>query len=216
MTTPANPNSKPILRGWLHLGMTPVAFICGVVLIVLAPTLTGRIGGAVWLLAALILFGTSATYHRGRFAPSTTATLRRIDHANIFLFIAASYTPLALALLSPASNTVLLTLLWVVAAAGLLFNLVWIRSPRWVQVGLYLLMGWAALGWIGEFWHNAPFAVFLLICLGGLLYTLGAVVYAIKRPDPSPKWFGYHEIFHACTVVAALCHYAAILIVTLA
>lgn len=215
MTVHPTSPAKPLLRGWLHLGMTPVALAAGIVLVALAPTATGRIGGVVWLLAALVLFGTSATYHRGRWAPPTEATLRRLDHANIFVFIAASYTPLALALLDPASYAVLLWLIWLVALAGVVFNLVWITAPRWLQVVLYLLMGWAAMGWIADFWRNAPLPVFLLIALGGVLYSAGAVVYAAKKPNPSPKWFGFHEIFHACTVVAALCHYAAILVVTL-
>ena len=206
---------KPLMRGWLHLAMTPIAFLAGLVLIVLAPTMTGRIGGAVWLLAAVELFGVSATYHRGKWGERTQLMLRRLDHANIFVFIAASYTPLALMLLSPTSRTVLLILVWATAAAGVFFNLVWIQSPRWLHTALYLLMGWAALGWIGEFWANASLPVFVLIALGGFVYSGGAVVYALKKPDPSPRYFGYHEIFHACTIVAAICHFVAIALVTL-
>ena len=209
------PIPKPMMRGWLHLVMTPIALIAGIVLIVLAPTMTGRIGGAVWLLAAVALFGVSAAYHRGNWGPRTGLMLRRLDHANIFIFIAASYTPLALMLLSPQSQVWLLTIIWSTALAGVFFNLVWIGSPRWLHTALYLLMGWAALGWIGEFYANASLQVFLLISLGGFIYTAGAVVYALKRPDPSPRYFGYHEIFHACTIVAAICHFVAIALVTL-
>jgi len=209
------PIPKPLMRGWLHLLMTPIALIAGIVLIVLAPTVTGRIGGAVWLLAAVALFGVSAAYHRGNWGPRTGLMLRRLDHANIFIFIAASYTPLALMLLSPQSQVMLLTIIWSTALAGVFFNLVWISSPRWLHTALYLLMGWAALGWIGEFWANASLPVFILISLGGFIYTAGAVVYALKWPDPSPRYFGYHEIFHACTIVAAICHFVAIALVTL-
>jgi len=209
------PIPKPLMRGWLHLVMTPIALIAGIVLIVLAPTVTGRIGGAVWLLAAVALFGVSAAYHRGNWGPRTGLMLRRLDHANIFIFIAASYTPLALMLLSPQSQVLLLTIIWSTALAGVFFNLVWISSPRWLHTALYLLMGWAALGWIGEFWANASLPVFILISLGGFIYTAGAVVYALKWPDPSPRYFGYHEIFHACTIVAAICHFIAIALVTL-
>ena len=207
--------SKPLLRGWLHLVMTPIALLAGITLIVLAPTLSGRVGGAIWLLAAVELFGVSATYHRGRWGERTQLMLRRLDHANIFVFIAASYTPLALMLLSPPSRTTLLIVVWSAALAGVFFNLVWITSPRWLHTLLYLLMGWAALGWLGEFWVNASLPAFVLIALGGLVYTGGAVVYALKRPDPSPRYFGYHEIFHACTIVAAICHFIAIAMVTL-
>ena len=209
------PIPKPMMRGWLHLVMTPIALIAGIVLIVLAPTMTGRIGGAVWLLAAVALFGVSAAYHRGNWGPRTGLMLRRLDHANIFIFIAASYTPLALMLLSPQSQVMLLTIIWSTALAGVFFNLVWISSPRWLHTALYLLMGWAALGWIGEFYANASLQVFVLISLGGFIYTAGAVVYALKWPDPSPRYFGYHEIFHACTIVAAICHFVAIALVTL-
>jgi hemolysin III len=209
------PLPKPLMRGWLHLAMTPIALIAGVVLIVLAPTVTGRIGGAVWLLAAVELFGVSAAYHRGNWGPRTGVMLRRLDHANIFVFIAASYTPLALMLLSPSSRTALLWIIWPTALLGVFFNLVWIQSPRWLHTALYLLMGWAALGWIGEFWVNASLPVFLLITLGGLIYSAGAIVYALKRPDPWPRYFGYHEIFHACTIVAAICHFVAIALITL-
>ena len=206
---------KPLMRGWLHLAMTPIALVAGVVLIVFAPTVTGRIGGAVWLLAAVELFGVSALYHRGNWGERTHVMLRRLDHANIFVFIAASYTPLALALLGPTSAAMLLWVIWLTALAGVFFNLVWVSSPRWLHTILYLAMGWAALGWIGEFWANAPLGVFLLITLGGVIYSAGAVVYALKRPDPSPRYFGYHEIFHACTIVAAICHFVAIAMVTL-
>ena len=209
------PLPKPLMRGWLHLAMTPIALIAGVALIVLAPTVTGRIGGAVWLLAAVELFGVSAAYHRGNWGPRTGVMLRRLDHANIFVFIAASYTPLALMLLSPSSRTALLWIIWPTALLGVFFNLVWIDSPRWLHTALYLLMGWAALGWIGEFWANASLPVFALITLGGLIYSSGAIVYALKKPDPWPRYFGYHEIFHACTIVAAICHFVAIAMITL-
>ncbi|HVK44692.1 MAG TPA: hemolysin III family protein [Micropruina sp.] len=210
------PVPKPLMRGWLHLAMTPIALVAGIVLIVLAPTVTGRIGGAVWLLAAVELFGVSAAYHRGHWGPRTEAMLRRLDHANIFVFIAASYTPLALMLLSPSSATMLLWIIWPTALLGVFFNLVWLESPRWLHTALYLLMGWAALGWVGEFWANASLSVFLLITLGGFIYSAGAVVYALRKPDPWPRVFGYHEIFHSCTIVAAICHFVAIAMITLA
>jgi len=206
---------KPKLRGWLHLGMAPVVLLAGLALMVLTPTVVGRIGVAVYLVAAMQLFGTSAAYHRGEWAPRWYAVLRRLDHANIFAFIAGTYTPLALMLLDAAQATLLLVLIWSVALAGITFKMLWMSAPRWLYTALYLAMGWLAVGWIGQFWVAGGPAVVLLIGLGGLVYTAGAVVYANKRPDPSPTWFGYHEVFHACTIVAALCHFAAIVIATL-
>lgn len=204
---------KPRLRGWLHLGMTPLVLIGGLVLLWIAPTVATKIGAAVWLAGSLLLFGTSATYHIGGWQPSVKATLRRLDHANIFLFIAASYTPIALGLLP--DPTPLLLLIWSVAAVGVLIRVFWHSAPRWVDVACYLLLGWAGIGWLPAFWGNGGPAVVILILLGGLIYSVGAIIYARKRPDPSPAWFGYHEVFHACTIAAAACHYVAIVLAIL-
>ena len=208
---------KPRLRGWLHAAMTPLAAAAGIVLIVLAPTATGRIGGAIYLAASLLLFGTSGVYHRGSpWSPRGEAILRRMDHANIYVFIAATYTPLALMMLTGRSRVLLLTVVWTAALLGLLFRLFWLSAPRWLYTTLYLLMGWAAVGWLGQFYAAGGAAVLILIVAGGLLYTLGAVVYALKRPNPWPSWFGFHEIFHAFTIAAFICHYIAISMVTYA
>lgn len=200
---------KPRLRGWLHLGMTPVVLIGGVLLVVLAPTVAGRIGSAVWLAGALLLFGTSAAYHLGDWTPATRAALRRWDHANIFVFIAATYTPLALTMLPTAEATKLLVLIWSVGVVGLVVRVFWHTAPRWLDVACYLGMGWAGIAWLPAFWAQSPLVV-LLIALGGLFYTVGALIYARKLPNPSPAWFGFHEVFHACTIAAALAHFAAI------
>ena len=206
---------KPRLRGWLHLGMTPLVLVGGVLLVLLAPNLAGRVGGAIWLAGALLLFGTSAIYHLGNWSPATKAALRRLDHANIFVFIAATYTPLALALLPPGEATRLLVLIWSVGVVGLLVRVFWHTAPRWLDVACYLLMGWAGLAWLPAFWAVSPVVV-VLIGLGGLAYTVGALIYARKLPNPSPTWFGFHEIFHACTLVAAMCHFAAIVVAVFA
>ena len=200
---------KPRLRGWLHLGMTPVVLIGGVLLVVLAATVAGRIGSAVWLAGALLLFGTSAAYHLGDWKPATRAALRRWDHANIFVFIAATYTPLALTMLPTAEATKLLVLIWSVGVVGLVVRVFWHTAPRWLDVACYLGMGWAGIAWLPAFWAQSPLVV-LLIALGGLFYTVGALIYARKLPNPSPAWFGFHEVFHACTIAAALAHFAAI------
>ena len=206
---------KPRLRGWLHLGMALLIQLAGLILLVATPTLLGRVGLAIYLVGATLLFATSAIYHRGTWRARMGGFLRRLDHANIFVFIASTYTPLALMLLTGWSRTTLLALVWGIAAAGIAFKLGWMAAPRWLYTGLYLVMGWVALGWLVPFWAAGGPLIVSLVVLGGLIYTAGAVVYARRRPDPSPTWFGYHEIFHACTIVAALCHFAAIAIVVL-
>jgi len=205
---------KPRLRGWLHAATAPLALVASIVLVSLAPTSAGRIGGAVFLAASVLLFGTSGVYHRGTWSPRGEAILRRLDHANIYVFIAASYTPLALLLLTGQSRVLLLTVIWTAALGGCAFRLLWLSAPRWLYTVLYIVMGWAALGWMGAFYASGGLAVLLLILAGGLCYTLGAVVYGRKRPNPSPTWFGYHEIFHAGTIAGFTCHYVAISLAT--
>jgi hemolysin III len=207
---------KPRLRGWLHAGTSPLALVAGIVLISQAPTTTGVIGGVVFLTASVLLFGTSGLYHRFTWSRRAEAVLRRLDHANIYVFIAATYTPLALLLLSGGSRALLLAIVWAAAVGGLLFRLFWLSAPRWLYTALYIGMGWAAVGWLGAFYRAAGPAVLALIIGGGLCYTIGAVVYGRKRPDPSPAWFGFHEIFHACTIAGFVCHYIAISLVTYA
>jgi hemolysin III len=206
---------KPRLRGWLHAGMAPLALAGGIVVICLAASPAGVLGGAIFLAASVLLFGTSGLYHRGTWGLRGQAILRRMDHSNIYLFIAATYTPLALILLNGASRVILLVLIWSAAIGGLLFRLVWLSAPRWLYTVLYVVMGWAALGWLQTFYQTAGLAVLILLVAGGLCYTIGAVVYALKRPNPSPSWFGFHEIFHIGTIGGFVCHYAAILMISI-
>ena len=207
---------KPRLRGWLHAGMAPLALAAGIVLVALAPTTAGVVGGAVFLAASVLLFGTSGLYHRFYWGARGEAVLRRMDHANIYVFIAATYTPLALLLLDGSSRVALLVMIWTSALGGLLFRTLWLSAPRWLYTALYLLMAWAAVGWMGSFYATGGAAVVALILGGGVFYTGGAIVYGRKRPDPSPRWFGFHEIFHACTIAGFVCHYVAISLVTYA
>ena len=216
MTATADlPLLKPRLRGWLHAGMTPVVLIAGVALMVVTPTLLARLGIAVWLAGSLVLFGTSAVYHRGTWSPQVLSVLRRLDHSNIYLFIAATYTPLSLVLLSGTDRILLLCLVWGIALVGIAVTLLWPGRPRWLDVLLYVPMGWVAIGWLGAFWTAGGPAVVWLVLIGGVLYTFGAVVYATKWPNPSPANFGFHEIFHACTIAAAACHFAGIAVAVL-
>lgn len=201
--------TKPVMRGWLHLGMTPFVVIAGIVLIVLAPAGV-KLACAIYVLSSLFLFGNSALYHRRNWSPTASAILRRVDHANIFLFIAGSYTPLAVKLLEGTSQVILLSVIWGIAGLGVLFRVFWLGAPRALYTALYIAMGWAALFWLPEFWRTGGPAIVILLAAGGIAYTVGAIIYALKRPNPSPRYFGFHEIFHACTILAALLHLVAI------
>ncbi|MFB0615777.1 hemolysin III family protein [Streptomyces sp. AGS-58] len=201
---------KPRLRGWLHAGMVPAALIAGVVLICLARTPQAALACAVYSVTAWLLFATSAIYHRGTWGPLGEALLRRLDHANIFLIIAGTCTPLAVLLLPTAPRSMLLWIVWAGASAGIAFRVLWVGAPRWLYTPCYLALGWAPVRYLPDFLHSGGAAVVVLIVVGGLLYSAGAVVYALRRPDPSPRWFGYHEVFHALTVAAFAAHYFAI------
>lgn len=206
---------KPSWRGWVHAGTFPVAIAAGVVLIVLSEGAPAKWAAAVFMASSLLLFGNSALYHRFNWGPRTKIVLKRIDHANILLLIAGTYTPLATLALPPEKGTLLLFLVWGGALLGILFRVFWIHAPRWLYVALYLLLGWAAVMYIVDL-LNANVAMMVLVIVGGLLYTGGAVVYALKKPNPWPGHFGFHEIFHVCTVLAFLCHWTACLLIALA
>jgi hemolysin III len=201
---------KPKLRGWLHAGIFPVAVVAGVAFVAVAPTTAARVSGAIYTATAALLFGTSALYHRGHWSPRLRAVLRRFDHANIFLIIAGTYTPFTILLLESRDAQILLTLVWVGAITGVLFRVFWLSAPRWLYVPIYLGLGWAATFWLPSFGARGGAAVLTLIIIGGVLYSAGAIVYALKRPDPSPRWFGFHEIFHACTLAGFLTHHVGV------
>jgi hemolysin III len=205
---------KPRLRGWLHAGMIPVAAAAGIVLVWLAPSTIARVGGSIYLAASLMLFGTSALFHCFTWSPAARGILRRLDHANIYLFIAASYTPFALGLLDGRSRAVLLSVIWGAAVLGLIFRTLWLSAPRWLYTSMYVIVGVAPSVWMASFLAAGGRAIFLLILAGGVLYVTGAAIYGFRRPNPSPRWFGFHEVFHSCTIGAFVCHYIAISLVT--
>jgi hemolysin III len=203
---------KPRMRGWLHAGMFPLALTGGIVLITLSRSGPAVAACSVYALSACLLFGTSALYHRGDWGPRGDAVLRRLDHANIFLIIAGTYTPLAVLLLPSGQQVVLLSLVWAGAAAGIAFRVWWIRAPRWLYTLCYIALGWAAVFYLPDFARTGGAAVVVLVLAGGLLYTAGALVYGLTRPDPWPRWFGFHEVFHTLTIVAFTAQYTAILL----
>ena len=201
---------KPRLRGWIHLGSFPLVLLAGAVLVTLAPDARTRVATAVFGLTAALLFGVSALYHLGTWSPRVHTALKRLDHSNIFLIIAGTYTPFAVLLLEDRPARLLLTVIWATALAGIAFRVLWIGAPRWLYVPAYIAMGWLAVAFLPEFLAVGEPVVLSLVVLGGVLYTLGGLVYALRRPDPSPRWFGFHEIFHVLTVVAFIAHYVAV------
>jgi hemolysin III len=205
---------KPTWRGWLHAGTFPVAIVAGIVLIAFAQGAPAKWAAAVFMATSMLLFGASAVYHRFTWGPRAKAVLKRIDHANIFLLIAGTYTPIAVLALPPDKGALLLTVVWSGALVGILFRVFWVGAPRWLYVALYLVLGWAAVMYIVDLFQ-ANAAMMILVIVGGVLYTLGAIVYAMKRPNPWPGRFGFHEIFHVCTVLAFLCHWTACLLIAL-
>ena len=212
---------KPKLRGWLHLITAPLTLAAGIVLIALSPTASTRVGSALFAGTALVLFTVSAIYHRGNWSPRVWAFLRRFDHSNIFLLIAGSYTPFTLMLLEGRQRVVLLSVIWGGAILGVLFRIFWTSAPRWLYVPIYLALGWAAVFFLPAFAAGADrlgvgvgTTVLALVITGGALYTLGGIVYGLKRPDPFPAWFGFHEVFHTLVVAAFAVHYVGVSVAT--
>jgi hemolysin III len=213
--------AKPRLRGWQHLFTAPLTLVGGIVLVVLSPTASTRVGSALFIGSALVLFSVSAIYHCGTWSPKTWAMLRRFDHSNIFLLIAGSYTPFTVMLLEGKEQVILLSMVWTGAILGVLFRIFWLGAPRWLYVPIYIAMGWAAVFFLPAFAHGADrlgvgvgTSVLVMVILGGTLYTLGGIVYALKKPDPFPQWFGFHEIFHSFTILAFVVHYVGVSLAT--
>ncbi|MFF2812946.1 hemolysin III family protein [Streptomyces sp. NPDC058000] len=204
---------KPKLRGWLHAGMFPAVLLSGIMLTALADSPRGRLACAIYTVSACLLFGVSALYHRGNWGPRMDGALRRLDHANIFLIIAGTYTPLTLLLVPGTRGQVLLWAVWAAALAGIAFRVFWVGAPRWLYTPCYIAMGWAAVFFLPDFLHTGGIAVLVLVIVGGLLYSAGGVIYGIKRPNPSPRWFGFHEVFHSFTLAAFVVHYVGISLV---
>jgi hemolysin III len=197
---------RPQLRGWLHAGTFPLSVAAGIVLVVLSPGTHIRASTAVFAITASLLFGVSAIYHLRRWSPRMHAVLQRLDHANIFLIIAGTYTPFSVLLLPAGKARTLLWVVWTGALVGVAFRVLWVGAPRWLYVPVYMALGWVAVAYLPHFLRAGGLTVLVLVIVGGVLYTLGGVVYGLRRPDPSPRWFGFHEVFHALTVAAFAAH----------
>ena len=207
--------TKPRFRGWLHHWSFVLSMAAGATLVTAAATLVGSalavVACAIYVAAVLGLFGISALYHRYQWrSDHARERMRRLDHSMIFVFIAGTYTPVAALALSSTTRAVVLTIVWAGALGGVALQLAWPAAPPWVGVPIYLALGWVAVFVLPDLLAYAGVAALVLLLVGGALYTAGAVCYATRRPDPWPSTFGYHEFFHAATVLAAICHYVAI------
>jgi hemolysin III len=209
---------KPRLRGWLHAATAPVTLLAGIFLVALSPDATTRIGSAVFALSALVLFSVSATMHTGtgHWSKKTALFLKRLDHSSIYLLIAGSHTPFAILLLEGPARVTLLAIAWGGALAGMAFRVLWTEAPRWLYTPVYMLLGWAAVPFLGDFSRNGSAPVLVLLAAGGLLYTVGGVIYGLRRPNPFPRWFGFHEVFHSLTVLAFAAHFTSVALATYA
>jgi hemolysin III len=200
---------KPRLRGVLHEAAFAVSLITGTALVCLADGGRARTAAAIYAVSVALLFGTSAAYHRGSWSGRSHEVMKRLDHSMIFVLIAGTYTPFGLLLLEGAARWTVLSVVWGGALLGIVLRNAITRPARWLFVGLYLALGWVALAFLPQITEAGGLHVLVLLLVGGALYSAGAVVYALRRPNPSPRWFGFHEVFHAFTVAAFLTHYVA-------
>ena len=208
-TEPPVAVERPLLRGALHGVAFAAALAVGALLVIFSRE-SRVLPATVFAASAAVMLGTSTLYHRVTWSPNARLWMRRADHAGIFLLIAGTYTPIALISLSGAWSTTVLALVWAGAAAAAISKFCWVAAPGWVSAGLGLALGWVGVLVLPQFAHREGIAPVILLAAGGLAYTAGAVVYAMKRPDPLPRIFGYHELFHALTIVALACQYVAV------
>ena len=201
---------KPRLRGVFHQWAFFLAIPLGIVLVLETETTRGRIAAAVFALSVVTMFGASALYHIPDWAPTRRAWLRRLDHAGIYCLIAGTYTPVGLLVLHGSWQTVVLAIVWSGSALAIFIRLFWITAPKWVSAVVGISLGWVGVVALPEIVSGAGWTCMLLILAGGIAYSVGAVVYALRRPDPSPAVFGYHEVFHLLIVVAVALQYSAI------
>ena len=205
--------TKPLLRGWIHLYCAVVALMGGTVLVAVSWAVISKRAGhstSTYTLTIVAMFAVSAIYHRVHWESATVRKwMRRLDHSMIFVFIAGTYTPFARLSMPRATGHVVLAIVWGGAVAGILLTLFWPTAPRWLNVSLYLLLGWVAVWCTRMIVDGAGVTAMVLLAVGGALYSIGAIFYGLRWPDSWPTTFGYHEFFHACTAIAAICQYIA-------
>lgn len=203
-------DNRPLLRGWFHLGALAPAVVAGSLLAAHGPTPEDQVALAIYAAALTALFGVSAAFHRIRWSPAARHRMRRADHTTIFVAIAGTYTAVAVLALRGWAQVAILGIVWVGAAIGVVVRQLWLEAPKWAITLPYVVVGWCAVVVLPQLWRGLGPAGFALLVTGGAAFSAGAVVYARRRPDPLPKVFGYHEVFHACTVVGAVLQFAAI------
>jgi hemolysin III len=203
-------SAKPRLRGVIHQYAFFVALVLGAALVALAPDGRARVAAAIYAVSVAGLLGTSALYHRRDWTVRARMWMRRLDHSMIFVLIAGTYTPFALLVLHGTLARAILIVVWAGAVGGTILNLFWVRAPKAVTASVYIALGWVAVAAMPEMTREIGVLGVGLIALGGVLYTAGAVIYALRRPNPVPGVFGYHEVFHALVVAAAAAHFAAV------
>jgi hemolysin III len=208
--------SKPRLRGVFHEWAFFASLGAAGLLIVLSGGAREAVASSVYVAALAALFGVSALYHRVTWTPSVRAWMRRLDHSTIFVFIAGTYTPFALLAISGTLGWIVLTVVWVGAVAGMLLSLAWIGAPKWIAAGVYLALGWVGVLVAPQLVSGAGVAAATLVAVGGILYTVGAIAYATKRPNRWPQTFGYHELFHVLVIAAATVQFVAVALVVVA
>jgi len=206
----ALPEGRPLLRGFLHLGACLAAIAGIVVMLLLAHDARGYVGASVFGASLIVVYGVSAAYHRFPSGTRMADIMRRLDHAMIFFLIAGTYTPFCLIALGNAWGIALLSITATIAGIGALTRLAWLNSPRWLALSLYLATGWVALIAISQILQKLDVVPILLLFLGGIAYSVGGIAYAAKRPDPWPRVFGYHEVFHSFTIMGSASHFLAV------
>lgn len=207
-----SPLAKPRFRGLSHLLAFSSALTLAPLLIVFTPGIADRFIMAIYAVSIVGLFGISALYHRNHWSERGTLIMRRLDHSMIFVAIAATHTPIALIALPSVQGWTLFGIVWGGAVVGIAGRLFATNAPFWMVALPYVVVGWSSLTVVTAVWDSLGIAASILLFVGGGLYTFGAVIYALRRPNPWPKYFGYHEIFHVLTIAGASCHYVVIAI----
>ncbi len=202
--------ARPLLRGWIHLVAVVVTLVAAPFVVARAPTAGAAAALAIYMTSIVALFGVSAAFHRVKWSPAARRRMRRADHATIFIAIAGTNTAVAGLALRGWAQILILSLVWGGAAVGITVRQAWLDAPKWAVAVPYVVVGWCAVVVAPQLLHALGGAGFGLLAGGGAFYTMGAIVYALRRPDPVPGVFGYHEVFHACTVVGATLHFVVI------
>jgi hemolysin III len=202
-------DERPLLRGWFHAWAAAAAILGAAVLLLIADSPAAYVGGAVFAASLVALYATSASYHRIMWGPTARSILKRLDHSMIFVLIAGTYTPIALKV-GGAWGISILCVAWGIAGGGILMKLAWPHAPRWLSVSMYVGLGWMSLVAAEVLITSFPPGPIIMLALGGVLYTVGGVVYALRRPDPWPRIFGYHEVFHLLVVAGSVVHFTLI------